>query len=78
MELPNRNYKTALRSAYECGAEKVANPAHDDCNVWNAQENFIYYAKAEKFADLTKDQQKDFWREWRRGMTDEKKACNLA
>ena len=77
MNLPNRTYKTALRAAYECGSEKVANPGHEDCNVWNAQESFCYYAQVEKFNDLTKDQRKDFRREWQRGIADEKKACGL-
>ena len=63
MNLPNRNYKTALRCAYECGAEKIANPGSEDCTVFNAQENFCYYAQVEKFSDLSSDQQKDFWRE---------------
>tara|TARA_R110000744_G_C19195533_1_gene544391 strand:+ start:601 stop:837 length:237 start_codon:yes stop_codon:yes gene_type:complete len=77
MNLPNRTYKTALRSAWECGCEKVANPGHEDCTVWNAQENFTYYANVEKFSDLTSEQKKDFWSEWRRGIADEKKACGL-
>ena len=77
MNLTNRNYKTALRSAYEGGAQKIANPGHEDCNVFNAQETFCYYAKVESFSDLTKDQQKDFRREWRRVIDDERKACGL-
>ena len=73
-----KDYKTALRFAYQCGAEKVANPGHEDCTVFNAQEGFAIYADVEKFTDLTTDQQKGFWREWRRGVADEKKLCGLS
>ena len=77
MNLPNRNYKTALRLAYEAGCEKVANPGHEDCNVWSAQEGFCYYAQVDKFDNLTTEQKKDFYREWQRGIADEKEACGL-
>lgn len=73
-----KDYKTAMRFAYQCGAEKVANPGHEDCNVFDAQEGFASYAGVGKFADMTRDQKRDFWHEWNRGINDEKKLCGLA
>lgn len=72
-----KDYRIALKFAYQCGAEKVANPGNPDCNVWDAQSGFATYAGAEKFNDLTVEQRKDFYREWQRGITDEKKLCGL-
>lgn len=73
-----KDYNMALKFAYQCGAEKVANPGNPDCNVRESQSGFASYAGSNSFNDLTLEQQKDFFREWQRGIKDEKKLCGLA
>lgn len=77
MNEPKKGIETARRSAFEGGAEHVANPGNPDCGILAGRYNFAYYMGVEEFGDLPKETQKIFYEEWNKGIAAERKACGL-